>query len=144
MQNPIPQGNYRPAVRHGDLIFTAGMTPRRDGVLLRSGPISRDCPLEDWREAVVQAVSNALTAARNTLQPGERIIRILSLTVYVNAAPGFTDHSKVGDLASDWLYQQLGEAGVGARAALGMAGLPGDAPVEIHLVAAAGRGEASS
>ena len=93
---------------------------------------------------MVQAVSNALTAARNTLQPGERIIRILSLTVYVNAAPGFTDHSKVGDLASDWLYQQLGEAGVGARAALGMAGLPGDAPVEIQLVAAAGRGEASS
>ena len=26
-QNPIPQGKYKPAVRHGGLIFTAGMTP---------------------------------------------------------------------------------------------------------------------
>ena len=25
----VPQGAYRPAVRHGDLIFTPGMTPRR-------------------------------------------------------------------------------------------------------------------
>lgn len=28
-QNPIPQGKYKPAVRHGDLIFTAGMTPAK-------------------------------------------------------------------------------------------------------------------
>ena len=30
-QNPIPQGNYKPAVRYGNLIYTAGMTPRRTG-----------------------------------------------------------------------------------------------------------------
>ena len=27
---PIPQGDYVPARRHGALIFTSGMTPRRD------------------------------------------------------------------------------------------------------------------
>ena len=28
--NPIPQGKYVPANRFGDLIFTAGMTPRSE------------------------------------------------------------------------------------------------------------------
>ena len=41
-QNPIPQGKYKPAVRHGGLIFTAGMTPRKNGVLLMSGKITPD------------------------------------------------------------------------------------------------------
>ena len=128
-QNPIPQGKYKPAVRHGGLIFTAGMTPRKNGVLLMSGKITPDRPLEDYREAVIQAAFNALTAARNTLKEGERIVQILSLTVYLNASP---------DIASNWLYEQLGEAGVGPRAAIGVATLPGNAPVEIQLVAAAG------
>ena len=30
-KNPIPQGKYKPAVRYGNLIFTAGMTPGRTG-----------------------------------------------------------------------------------------------------------------
>ena len=135
--DPIPQGRYRPAVRYGNLIFTAGMTPRKDGVLLMTGKLSPDRPVDAYREAVVQAVSNALTAAQNTLQPGERIVRILSLTVYLNVGPDYTAHPKVADLASDWLVEQLGEAGIGARAAVGGASLPGDAPVEIQLTAAA-------
>lgn len=133
---PIPQGRYRPAVRHGNTIYTAGMTPRRDGVLLQSGPVRAEEPVDSYRAAIVQAAQNALTAAQGCLAPGEDIAQILSLTVYVNAAPGFTTHAKLGDVASDYLFQQLGEAGVGPRAAIGVASLPGDAPVEIQLVAA--------
>ena len=136
-KNPIPQGKYKPAVRYGNLIFTAGMTPRKDGVLLMSGKISPDRPLDDYRDAVIQAASNALTAAQNTLDEGEKIVQILSLTVYLNATEDYTTHAKVGDIVSGWLYEQLGDAGIGARAAIGLATLPGDAPVEIQLVAAA-------
>ena len=32
--NPIPQGKYVPATRFGDLIVTAGMTPRKNGQLI--------------------------------------------------------------------------------------------------------------
>ena len=132
MSNPIPQGKYKPAVRKGNLIFTAGMTPRKDGVLMMTGKISPDRPLDDYRDAVIQATSNALTAAQNTLAPEERIVQILSLTVYLNATEDYTTH-----IASHWLVEQLGEAGIGARAAIGLATLPGNAPVEIQLVAAA-------
>ena len=95
-KNPIPQGKYKPAVRYGNLIFTAGMTPRKDGVLLMSGKISPDRPLDDYRDAVIQAASNALTAAQNTLGEGEKIVQILSLTVYLNATEDYTTHAKVG------------------------------------------------
>ncbi len=82
-----------------------------------------------------QAAANALTAARSVLTGAEEIGQILSLTVYINAEQDFTTHAKIGDLASDYLVRELGAAGIGASAALGVATLPGNAPVEIQLVA---------
>lgn len=135
-KNPIPQGKYKPAVRYGNLVYTAGMTPRKDGVLLLSGKIRADEPLETYAPAIVQAADNALTAARNCLGEGEKIAQVLSLTVYVNAESDYTTHAKVGDVASAYLYEQLGDAGIGPRAAIGIATLPGNAPVEVQIVAA--------
>ena len=71
------------------------------------------------------------------LKEGEKLVQVLSLYVFVNASPDFTAHPKVGDIASNWLCEQLGEAGIGPRVTVGMGTLPGDAPVEIQLVAAA-------
>ena len=65
MKDPIPQGKYVPAARSGRLIATAGMTPRKEGVLIMQGKVQATVSLETYREAVVQAAANALTAARN-------------------------------------------------------------------------------
>ncbi len=135
--NPIPQGKYVPATRFGQLIYTAGMTPRKNGVLMMEGKLGQAANLEDYREAVVQAAKNALTAARNKLNGGEALAQILSITVYVNAEADFTGQSKLADMASEYFCEELGEAGVGSRAAVGVASLPGNAPVEISIVAAA-------
>ena len=136
--NPIPQGKYKPAVRFGNLVYTAGMTPRKNGVLRQCGKVTPGQPLEHYRDGVRQATENALTAARNCLNEGEQIVQVLSLTVYINASPDYTTHAKVGDLASEYLFEQLGEAGIGPRAAIGMATLPGNAPVEVQLVVGVG------
>ena len=117
--NPIPQGKYVPAVRFGDLVFTAGMTPRNNGVLIKEGKVLCADAIEDYRDAVRQAARNALTAAKNRLEEGEEIAGILSVTVYVNAEEGFTEQSKIADLASEYFCEELGEAGVGSRAAVG-------------------------
>jgi len=135
LRPPVPQGDYVPASRHGDLIHTSGMTPRRDGVLLSKGPVRNDTPLEEYQEAVQLACGNALTAARGQLVAGERLAGILSLTVYVAAEPGFEAHSRLADYASAFLREALGHQGIGARVAVGVATLPGNAPVEIQLVA---------
>jgi len=135
-RGPVPQGQYVAARRHGDLVFTAGMTPRRDGVLTMTGPVRLETPLEAYRDAVVLACGNALNAVRDVMAKGENITAILSLTVYFAAESGFAAHSALADFASQCLYAELGPAGIGARVAVGVATLPGSAPVEIQLVAA--------
>ena len=134
--NPIPQGKYVPASRFGNLIYTAGMTPRINGVLIQSGKISAGQAVCTYKAAVRQAVANALTAAKNLLTEVEEVAQILSLTVYINAEESFQAHSGIADFASEYLYEELGNAGVGSRAAIGVASLPGNAPIEIQLIAA--------
>lgn len=134
---PVPQGNYRAAVRHADVIRTSGMTPRKNGELLYSGKILAGDPPAIHRPAVELATINALAAARSCLTPGEEIAAILQLTVFLNTGPGFARHSAVADYASDILMKTLGPSAIGSRAAVGVASLPGGAPVEVTLVAAA-------
>ncbi len=132
--NPVPQGKYVPANRSESLIFTAGMTPRNNGVLMFTGKVKASEPVEIYREAVRQAASNALTAARNMLKEDEYLERVLSLSVYINAEEQFINHSRIADFASEFLFQEMGEAGIGSRAAVGVSSLPGNSPVEIQLV----------
>jgi enamine deaminase RidA (YjgF/YER057c/UK114 family) len=136
-QVPVPQGDYVPARRHGGLIVTAGMTPRLNGKLMFQGPV-RAGNMADQCEAVERACANALSAAEAMLATGETLAAILTMTVYVAAEPGFTEHSRVADFASSHLRRQLGDLGICARAAVGAASLPGNAPVEIQLTAAVG------
>lgn len=132
---PIPQGNYLPATRHGDIIFTAGMTPRRNGELIQSGKIKTAEPVSAYKESVIQAVKNAIAAAESLLEGDETLAGILSLTVYVHAEQDFEAHSRIADFASIYLREVMGEKGIGSRAAVGVATLPGNAPVEIQLIA---------
>ena len=134
--NPIPQGNYVPASRFGNMIYTAGMTPRKNGVLIQIGKVSTTEPVSTYKAAVRQSVANALTAAMNTLAEQERLEQILSLTVYINAEKTFQAHSSLADFASEYLFEKMGIAGIASRAAIGVASLPGNAPVEIQLIAA--------
>lgn len=132
---PVPQGDYRPAARHGDLIFSSGMTPRRGGVLVHKGRMRAADPVEAHQDAVVLATLNALTAAQGCLAEGERIAVVVQLTVFLNSEPEFSAHSKVADFASATLIAQLGPDCIGSRAAIGVASLPAEAPVEITMVA---------
>jgi enamine deaminase RidA (YjgF/YER057c/UK114 family) len=133
---PLPQGGYAPAIAHAGLVVTAGMTPRINGVLHHRGQVGGDLSVEAAREAAAIAVGNALAAARAALAPGQRLERVLRLTVYVNAAPGFTEHTTVADGASARLRELLGDRGAAVRSAVGVTSLPGDACVELELTCA--------
>lgn len=134
-RQPIPQGNYLPASRMNDIIYTSGMTPRENGVLMYSGKIKTSLPIKTYVPPVRLATHNALTAARALLQHDEKISAIIQLSVYLNAEEDFTQHSKVADIASTLLVEELGAAGIGSRIAFGVATLPSNAPVEVTLVA---------
>jgi enamine deaminase RidA (YjgF/YER057c/UK114 family) len=134
IEQPIPQGKYLPAVRHADLIYTSGMTPRKAGKLIYSGKILAADPIESHRDAVRLATLNALVAAQACLREGERISVILQLNIFLNVEQEFTAHAKIADYASDVLMENLGANSIGSRAAIGVASLPSDARVEITLI----------
>ncbi|CDZ75283.1 endoribonuclease L-PSP [Peptoniphilus sp. ING2-D1G] len=134
-KNPIPQGKYIPAKKSANFIFSAGMTPRLDGKLIQEGKVERDKPLEDYKDAVVQAAKNAITAIKNTLVEDEEIEAIMTMTVYINAEDDFTSHSKLADFASEYIVNELGDIAICSRTAIGVKSLPGRAPVEIQIIA---------
>jgi enamine deaminase RidA (YjgF/YER057c/UK114 family) len=110
------------------------MTPRVDGRLQYVGRVGAEIAVEEARVAAAIAVSNALSAAVTAVGSRDAIRRGLRLTVFVNAAPGFTEHPAVADGASDRLVELLGpEAGRVVRSAVGVATLPGGACVEVEL-----------
>ena len=134
IEQPVPQGKYLPAVRHADLIFTSGMTPRKAGNLMYSEKISVANSIESHRDAVRLATLNALTVAQACLHEGEKIAFILQLNVFLNAEEEFTAHAKVADFASEILIENLGSNCIGSRAAIGVSSLPSNSPVEITII----------
>lgn len=131
-----PQGDYVAAVRYGSLVATAGMTPRRAGVLQVRGTVGADVDLAAARAAAELAARNAVTAVEELLGGLDGVAGVLRMTVYVAAAPGFEQHSAVADGASAEVVGLLGPRGRAARAAVGVATLPSGAPVEVDLLVA--------
>jgi enamine deaminase RidA (YjgF/YER057c/UK114 family) len=113
--------------------MSAGMTPRVDGKIQHPGQVGSDVTLADARAAAGIAVANAVSALAELLGSTDAIAQVLRMTVFVNAAPGFTDHSQVADGASGRLVELLGDRGAAVRSAVGVASLPGNACVEIEL-----------
>jgi len=131
---PQPVGAYVPAVRSGNVVYTAGQIPMKDGRLLATGKVPTDVSLADAQAAARQAALNALSAVCELTGSIDAVRRVIRLNVFVNSAAGFTDQAQVANGASELLSAVFGEAGQHTRCALGAAELPLDAPVELDLI----------
>jgi len=131
---PTPVANYVPARRIGDLVFSSGQTPTRDGKLLLAGKLGRDLSVEQGQEAARLAILNCLAALEQELTTLESVDQVIKLTGFVASAEGFGDQPSVINGASVLLEQVFGERGKHARSALGLAELPYGAPVEVELI----------
>ena len=129
-----PAANYLPYTRSGNLLFTAGQLPFRDGALTTTGLVGGDVGLEEGQEAAKWCAVNILSQARAALGSLDAIRRIVKITVFVASTPDFTSQHLVGNAASDLLVEALGDNGRHARSAVGMACLPLNAPVEIEAI----------
>ena len=134
---PKSLGAYVQAARTGNLVLTAGQIPTREGTLTCSGKVPTDVSVEEGQKAARLAVLNGL-AAISTVAPLDSIRRIVRVNVFVNSAPGFTEHAKVANGASELLAAVFGEAGKHTRCAIGAAELPLNAPLELDLVVEVG------
>lgn len=131
---PRPVANYVLAVATGKLVFSSGQTPTVDGKLTIQGKLGDSVTIEQGQQAARVALLNCLAGVRSVTGSLDEIVRIVKLNGYVASAEGFSAQPQVINGASLLLEEIFGEAGKHARASLGMAELPGGAPVELELI----------
>ncbi|GAA2175250.1 RidA family protein [Agrococcus versicolor] len=130
-----PVAAYVPAVVSGHHVYTSGQLPFVDGALPATGKVGAEVSAEDAKGYAATCILNALAAVESQIGSLDRVTRIVKVTGFVASAPGFTGQPGVVNGASELLGELLGEAGVHARSAVGVAELPLGAPVEIELIA---------
>jgi enamine deaminase RidA (YjgF/YER057c/UK114 family) len=130
-----PIASYVPVVVSGNLAFVAGQGAIEEGKAISPGHVGGEVTVEDAQDCARRAALGALAALRAELGSLDRLRRIVSATVYVSSAPGFTGQPQVANGASDLFVELLGDAGRHARAAVGVSELPLNIPVEVVIVA---------
>ncbi|MCF3960402.1 RidA family protein [Streptomyces fuscigenes] len=128
-----PIASYKPAVRSGAHVYTAGQLPLVDGKLPLTGKVGAEVTAEEAKELAATCALNALAAVKSVTGDLDRIARVVKVVGYVASAADFTGQPGVINGASELLGRVLGDKGVHARSAVGVAVLPLDAPVEVEI-----------
>ena len=130
----VPVAAYVPAVRTGNLVFTAGQLPLVDGKIPFVGKVGSDVTPEQAKDMAQVCALNAL-AAISLVADIDQIERVVRVGGFVNGIPGFVAIPAVINGASELLIKLFGEVnGKHARTAIGVAELPLNAPVEVEMV----------
>jgi enamine deaminase RidA (YjgF/YER057c/UK114 family) len=128
-----PAGVYVPAVRSGRYVHTSGQVPFVDGKLPLTGKVGAEVTPEQAKDLARTCALNALAAVSSVAGGLERVAGVVKVTGFVASAPDFTGQPGVINGASELLGEVLGDKGVHARSAVGVAVLPMDAPVEVEI-----------
>jgi enamine deaminase RidA (YjgF/YER057c/UK114 family) len=129
---PAPVANYVRTVRVGNLLFVSGTTSRD---LKPFGKLGREVTVKEGYEAARHAGLLLLANVRADLGSLDRVKRVVKVLGLVNSADGFSEQPAVVNGFSDLMVEVFGEAsGKHARSAIGVAALPGNAPVEVEAI----------
>jgi enamine deaminase RidA (YjgF/YER057c/UK114 family) len=128
-----PLAAYVPAVRTGNLVYTAGQLPITAGKLVVTGKVGTEVTPEVGKTLARLCALNAL-AAVDALVGVDAITRVVKVVGFVASAPGFHGQPGVVNGASELFGEIFGDAGAHARSAVGVSELPLDAPVEVELI----------
>ena len=130
---PTPAGSYVPAVRTGNLLYISGQIPMEDGKVVFTGKVS-DENLETAQKSARMCAINILAQLKRELGDLEKVSKIVRISGFVNSVPGFSQHPKVINSASDLFFEIFGEKGKHSRIAVGVASLPLDSMTEIDAI----------
>ena len=129
----FPSANRRGCVQVGAVMYVSGHGPHHRGMdIVRRGKLGAELSVEQGYEVAKACGLSILATLRAELGDLTRVRRVVRLMGMVNCTPDFEAMPKVVDGASDLFYELLGPLrGCHARAAVGMASLPRQQPVEI-------------
>lgn len=132
---PPPAGGiYKPVRPVGNCLYVSGQGATKAGVPVIAGKAGAERTLEEAQEAAKICVLNGLSVLHEYLGDLNKIKGLVKMLAFVQSAPGFSQQPKVIDTASALLRDIWGEAGVGARSAIGVNELPGNITVEIEFI----------
>ena len=129
-----PVAAYVPATISGNILFTAGQLPFVDGALLATGKVGAEVSASKAAELARVCALNALAAAHSVLGSLDKVTRVVKVNGFVASTPDFIGQPQVLNGASEVLGEIFGDKGLHARAAVGVAVLPMDSPVEVDLI----------
>jgi enamine deaminase RidA (YjgF/YER057c/UK114 family) len=133
--HPYPSPNRTSAVRAGNVLYLSGHGTGRQKMPLGIRPFGKVGHEVSEQEAYLCAKLVALcmmASIKKAVGDLDRVKRVIRLYGMVNCSPDFDRHMAVIDGASDLFYELWGpEYGQHARAAVGIAGLPRGAVLEI-------------
>lgn len=131
---PKPLAAYIPAVRSGDLVFTAGQGPTVDGKPKFIGKLGRELTEEQGYQAAQICAVNCLACVKSVIGDLDKVEQIVKVLGFVASAEGFTRQPWVINGASEMLIKLFGDRGKHARSAIGTNQLPNGIPVEVEIV----------
>jgi enamine deaminase RidA (YjgF/YER057c/UK114 family) len=131
---PKPVGNYRPAKRVGNLVFTSGQTARINGVRRYVGKVGQGVTEEEAYLSARDAALNCLACAAWAAGGLDRLVQVVKVTGFVNCVDGYEKQPAALNGCSDLMEKLFGEAGAHARSAIGVSSLPSNVSVELEMV----------
>lgn len=130
---PKPLGLYQPVIVSEKLAFLSGQVSKDETGKILAGKVGAGLSLDEGKAAARSAALSALSIMKHLIG-FEKINRVVKMTGFVQAAPDFYEIPAVVNGASELLGEVLGEKGIHARSAVGVASLPMNAAVEIELI----------
>jgi enamine deaminase RidA (YjgF/YER057c/UK114 family) len=128
-----PIANYVGFVRTGNFLVVSGqLCLDADGKLIAKGKLGAEVSVEDGQKAARACAVNLLVQLKAALGDLDKVSRVVRLGGFINSAPGFAEHPKVMNGASDLMVTAFAEKGRHSRTTIGVAGLPLDAAVEVE------------
>ena len=131
---PKPAGSYIPVVVSKSWAFVSGQIPIKDGKVAFIGKVPTSQSIENAQKAAKLCAINALAQLKAELGDLDRIQKIIKVSGFVNSEQDFSEHPKVINAASDFLYDVFGEKGKHSRIAIGVNSLPLDSTVELDMI----------
>ena len=131
---PKPVAEYIPAKVAGNLVFTSGQGPVKDGKFIYVGKVGKEISIEKGYEAAKMSALNCLAAIKTAIGSLDRVEEIVSLRGFVYCDSDFYRQPEVINGASELLVKIFGDRGKHARCALGVSSLPFHTSVELEMV----------
>lgn len=130
-----PVASYVPVQRTGNMLYISGQISVSADGTVTTGRLGETMNVVQGGNAAELCAVNLLAQIVHTAAVDlEKVVKIVKLTVFVASGPEFFEHHLVANGASNLLIGVLGDKGKHARSAIGVAGLPRAAAVEVEAI----------